>query len=178
MFDYATAAVEGALGAGASYSDARVVVARQETIEVLNGRVERVDRSDRAGVGVRALVGSSWGFFATADLSGPAAGAAGLIKAVLSLYHKVLPPTIHCDEPHPDLQGTSFYVNKTARPWVHGDRKTPRRAAVNSFGFGGINAHVILEEYTGTDDTIAPSHLPDWSSEVCILQGQSRDGLL
>ncbi len=77
VFDYATAAVEGALAAGASYADARVVLARNETIEVLNGRVERVDRTETAGVGVRALVGSSWGFFATADLNASASRAAG-----------------------------------------------------------------------------------------------------
>jgi TldD protein len=79
VFDDASAAVEGALAAGASYSDARVVVSRTETIEVLNGRVERVDRTETAGVGVRALVGSSWGFFATAELA--EAGAAGIRAA-------------------------------------------------------------------------------------------------
>ncbi len=77
VFDYASAAVEGALAAGASYADARVILARNETIEVLNGRVERVDRTETAGVGVRALVGSSWGFFSTADLTDAAARAAG-----------------------------------------------------------------------------------------------------
>jgi len=77
VFDYATAAVEGALAAGAVYADARVVVSRSESLEVMNGRVERVDRAETAGVGVRALVGSSWGFFATADLGGEAVRAAG-----------------------------------------------------------------------------------------------------
>ena len=69
MFDDATAAVEGALAAGAAYADARVVVRKQETISVQNQAVESIDRSEQAGVGIRALVGSSWGFFATADLS-------------------------------------------------------------------------------------------------------------
>jgi TldD protein len=69
MFDIATAAVEGALAAGAGYADARVVVGKQETISVQNQAVESIDRSEEAGVGVRALVGSSWGFFATADPS-------------------------------------------------------------------------------------------------------------
>jgi TldD protein len=77
VFDYAAAAVEGALAAGAAYADARVVVGRTETIGVLNGRTERIDRVETAGVGVRALVGSSWGFFATADLTERAAAAAG-----------------------------------------------------------------------------------------------------
>jgi acyl transferase domain-containing protein len=79
----------------------------------------------------------------------PAAGMAGFIKAVLSLYHKVLPPTLHVDEPNPRLgiERTPFYLNTETRPWIHGDADEPRRAGVNSFGFGGINAHVVVEEY-------------------------------
>ena len=81
----------------------------------------------------------------------PAAGIAGLIKSTLALYHKVLPPTLNCDEPNPklELDKTPFYINTETRPWIHG-ASTPRRAGVNAFGFGGINAHAILEEYTGT----------------------------
>lgn len=67
MFDEAAAAVEGALAAGAEYADARVVIGKQETIAVQNEAVESIDRTEEAGVGVRALVGSSWGFFGTAD---------------------------------------------------------------------------------------------------------------
>jgi TldD protein len=67
MFDPAQAAVEGALAAGATYADARVVVSKQETIAVQNQVVEAIDNSEQAGVGVRALIGSSWGFFATVE---------------------------------------------------------------------------------------------------------------
>ena len=67
MFDPAQAAVEGALAAGASYADARVVVSKQETIAVQNQVVESIDNAEQAGVGVRALIGSSWGFFATVE---------------------------------------------------------------------------------------------------------------
>ena len=74
----------------------------------------------------------------------PAAGAAGLVKVVLSLYHKVLPPTLHCDEPNPLLADTRFRVIGEAEPWP--DSGMPRRAAVNAFGFGGVNAHVVVEE--------------------------------
>ncbi|MGH8444317.1 MAG: type I polyketide synthase, partial [Solimonas sp.] len=77
----------------------------------------------------------------------PAAGSASLIKMALALHHKVLPPMI-CGEPNPELHldQTPFYINNEARPWVHG-AEHPRRAAANAFGFGGINAHVILEEH-------------------------------
>ncbi len=74
----------------------------------------------------------------------PAAGAAGLVKVVLALYHKVLPPTLHCSDPNPLLASTRFRVIGEARSWDETD--TPRRAAVNAFGFGGVNAHVIVEE--------------------------------
>jgi TldD protein len=81
VFDYATAAVEGALAAGASYADARVVLARTETLEVMNGRVEQVDHTETAGVGVRALIGSSWGFYATAHPTDADARGAGFRAA-------------------------------------------------------------------------------------------------
>ena len=77
MFDHAATAVEAALEAGAVYADARYLEARSETIEVFNGSVRQLDRIESAGVGVRALVGSSWGFFGTHDLSSRGLRAAG-----------------------------------------------------------------------------------------------------
>ncbi|MCP4211129.1 MAG: hypothetical protein GY764_06580 [Halieaceae bacterium] len=79
-----------------------------------------------------------------------AAGAAALIKAVLALHHKVLPPTIKVDRPNPNLavNESPFYINTQTRPWIR-DGSHPRRASVSSFGFGGSNFHVTLEEYTG-----------------------------
>jgi acyl transferase domain-containing protein len=74
----------------------------------------------------------------------PAAGAASLIKAALALHHGVVPPSLHCEEPREELLSTRFRIPSEAEPW---DRNVvPRRAAVNAFGFGGINAHVVLEE--------------------------------
>jgi acyl transferase domain-containing protein len=80
----------------------------------------------------------------------PASGMAGLIKTALALHHAVLPPTLHCDNPIDEfgLGPNPFFINRDARPWIHSGPH-PRRAGVNAFGFGGINAHAILEEYTG-----------------------------
>jgi acyl transferase domain-containing protein len=77
-----------------------------------------------------------------------AAGVAGFIKAALGLHHRVLPPTVNCDEPHPDLEleKMPFYINVEARPWVHGARE-PRRAGISAMGFGGINVHCVMEEH-------------------------------
>jgi acyl transferase domain-containing protein/phosphopantetheinyl transferase len=108
----------------------------------------------------------------------PAAGMAGLIKVALSLYHKVLPATIHVSTPNPrlELERTPFYLNAETRPWIHRS-DAPRRAGVNAFGFGGINAHLIVEEYApGTEPP--PIALPDRDSEVCILRGASRAELV
>lgn len=76
-----------------------------------------------------------------------AAGVAGLIKAVLCLKNRALVPSLGCATPNPILQepGCPIYVNTTFRPWESDDNR-PRRAAVSSFGMGGTNAHVILEE--------------------------------
>jgi acyl transferase domain-containing protein len=76
----------------------------------------------------------------------PAAGAAGIIKAALALHHRALPPTLHAGDPHPALRDSAFFLSDEPRPWVHGAR-APRRAAVSAFGFGGIDAHAILEEH-------------------------------
>ncbi|MEC9398925.1 MAG: acyltransferase domain-containing protein, partial [Myxococcota bacterium] len=79
-----------------------------------------------------------------------AAGSAGLFKVAMALHHRVIPPTIKIDKPNPmiDVDNSPFYLNTTSRPWVRGS-KHPRRASVSSFGFGGTNFHVTLEEYKG-----------------------------
>ncbi|MES2092029.1 MAG: beta-ketoacyl synthase N-terminal-like domain-containing protein, partial [Pseudomonadota bacterium] len=75
-----------------------------------------------------------------------AAGVIGLIKATLSLHRQVIPGTLHFKRPNPhiDFASTPFEVVAQPRPWPRGQQV--RRAAVSSFGVGGTNAHVILEE--------------------------------
>jgi len=79
-----------------------------------------------------------------------AAGAAGLFKAVMALHQGALPPTIKVGRPNPKLAvaKSPFCINTAARPWVRGSDH-PRRASVSSFGFGGSNFHLTLEEYRG-----------------------------
>jgi TldD protein len=77
QFDAATAAVQAALDAGARYADARVMHRRYESMSARNGEIEELTQDEDAGIGVRALVGSSWGFFAVPDLSDAAARSAG-----------------------------------------------------------------------------------------------------
>src|SRR5439155_24720846 len=83
-FDSAAAAVEAALAAGARYADARVMLRRYESMSARNGEIEDLTMDEDAGVGVRALVGSSWGFFAVPDLDGPAARNAGATATAIA----------------------------------------------------------------------------------------------
>jgi acyl transferase domain-containing protein/acyl carrier protein len=75
-----------------------------------------------------------------------AAGVAGLIKTVLALKHRQIPPSLHFEQPNPriDFEQSPFFVNTTLREWITDG--TPRCAGVSAFGIGGTNAHVIVEE--------------------------------
>jgi amino acid adenylation domain-containing protein len=97
-----------------------------------------------------------------------AAGIAGLIKTVLALKHRTLPPSLNFEQPNPqiDFASSPFYVNTTATPWPQGD--TPRRAGVSGFGIGGTNVHVVLEE---ARVTAAPQASDDWQ----VLPLSARD---
>ncbi|NEO31126.1 MAG: SDR family oxidoreductase [Symploca sp. SIO3C6] len=77
---------------------------------------------------------------------GSAAGVTGLIKTVLALKNKQIPPSLHFEKPNPeiDFANSPFYVNSKLSEW--NTNGTPRRAGVSSFGIGGTNAHVVLEE--------------------------------
>ena len=89
-----------------------------------------------------------------------AAGIAGVIKCVMALQHRTIPPTINCNSPHPLLLSpeSPFYLANDSRPWP--TTGYPRRAAVSSFGFGGSNFHCLLEEgdnYRSTTTTAVNS---------------------
>ncbi len=96
--------------------------------------------SPRAGLGsVKSMIGHAM----------PAAGAAGLAKAALAIYHGELPPTLHVDEPNEALVDTRFRLIAETEPWDT-SAGGARTAGVNAFGFGGINAHVVLTEHPST----------------------------
>jgi TldD protein len=94
-FDAATAAVEAALAAGARYADARAMHRRQESMSARNGAVASLTEYEDAGVGVRALVGSSWGFHAVPDVGDAAARTAGSLAAEIAAASAAVPgPTV------------------------------------------------------------------------------------
>ena len=91
------------------------------------------NKPERAVIGsVKSMIGHAM----------PASGMASLIKTALSIYHGVLPPTLNCSQPHPRLKQTAFRVIGKSQPW--NVPVTDRLAGVNAFGFGGINAHLVL----------------------------------
>ncbi len=96
-----------------------------------------------------------------------AAGIAGLIKAALAVKHRLIPPNLHFVKPNPYIPFSELRLRVPTRlePWPNGSR--PAIAGVNSFGFGGTNAHVILQEAPPVDTVNQPRD--DLSHEEAIL---------
>jgi acyl transferase domain-containing protein len=100
-----------------------------------------------------------------------AAGVGGLIKTVLALENRAIPPSLHFRQPNPklNLERTPFYINSRLVNW---NPVGPRRAGVSSFAIGGTNAHVVVEE--------APSHRacePSRPAQLMVLSAATGSGL-
>ena len=112
-----------------------------------------------------------------------AAGSAALIKVLMALKNKTLPPTANFSTSHPGLamDTSPFTILTEPKPWTKRAKDTPRRAAVNAFGFGGINAHVLIEEWTDDQTTNSvsgnagpqshnlKSEIPNPKSQIAII---------
>ncbi|OBF49716.1 hypothetical protein A5787_09025 [Mycobacterium sp. 852002-50816_SCH5313054-b] len=149
-------------GTGTKAGDAAEFTALREVFDSSG----RPDRQWCALGSVKSQVGHTKG----------AAGACGLFKTVLALHHKTLPPTIKVDRPNPalDIEKSPFYLPTQAKPWVAANG-VPRRASVSSFGFGGTNFHVTVEEYTGTGKRAW--RYRSWDSELVVLGAPSAAAL-
>ncbi|AFE09964.1 malonyl CoA-acyl carrier protein transacylase [Corallococcus coralloides DSM 2259] len=101
-----------------------------------------------------------------------AAGVAGVIKTVLSMEHRTLPPTLNFTKPHPmlELEGSPFQVVGSTREWVG---PLPLRAGVTALGIGGTNAHVVLQEAPALPETDAPRR----GEEVLLLSAKTEGAL-
>ncbi len=104
-----------------------------------------------------------------------AAGIAGLAKAVLALEHRVVPPTIHLDEPNPAIPFADLGLRVPAapEPWPAGPGRPA--AAVNSFGFGGANAHVVLE--AAPDPAPRAGEEDDGRAHLVVLSARAPEAL-
>ena len=121
-------------GSGVPYSDQTELQVMQEIYG------ERKQGQPLVGIGsVKGNIGHTlW-----------ASGAAGILKAALALSHRVLPPNVEVEKPYPKIMSAKspIYLITEARPWIRGNKKTPRRACVSSIDFTGTCAAAILEEY-------------------------------
>jgi len=102
-----------------------------------------------------------------------AAGVAGLIKTVLCMYHQRLVPSLHFEQPNPEmgLDPSLFEVNTECVPWS--SERAPLRAGVSAFGLGGTNAHVVLEQAPRSRQ---PEPAPT-ESTLLLLSGRTENAL-
>ena len=100
------------------------------------------------------------------------AGVCGLIKMALSLEKKTLPGLLHFQKAHPkiDFENSPFFAHADSREWIKGD--SPRRGAVSSFGVGGTNAHVVLEE-----GPMRVSQASERSEQLYLVSAKSESAL-
>jgi acyl transferase domain-containing protein/phosphopantetheinyl transferase (holo-ACP synthase) len=104
------------------------------------------------------------------------AGMIGVIKTALALYHRTIPPTLHCEEPLPAMFESRFLPPQGAIHW-DGERY-PLVAGVNAFGFGGINSHAILTAY---EPPVGAPPLPKpkpWLGEAIMVSAPGKDELI
>ncbi len=101
-----------------------------------------------------------------------AAGIAGLIKAVLALEHEAVPPHLHLQRLNPLVVLGLFSIPTTCQPWPRGPQ--PRLAGVSSFGFGGSNCHVVIEEAPARSTTISAV---DGAAHLFTLRAKSEPAL-
>ena len=101
-----------------------------------------------------------------------ASGVAGLVKTILCLKHKTIPPTVHYTAPNPELhlENTPFVVATKLTPW---QSDGPRLAGISSFGVGGTNAHVVVEEApVASTGAAAPS-----GPQVLLLSARTEESV-
>ncbi|MGY0788315.1 SDR family NAD(P)-dependent oxidoreductase [Azospirillum argentinense] len=109
--------------------------------------------------------------------SSAAAGVVGVIKTLLALKHRQIPPSLHfgTGNRHIDFAGSPFFVNTRLRPWDSPPDR-PRLAAVSSFGFSGTNAHAVIEEFVDPRPA-AGSTGPGAAPQVVLLSARSPEQL-
>ncbi len=160
-----------------------------ETVELIEAHGTGTKAGDAAEVeGLKAVFGATsesgrpWCALGSVKSqighTAAAAGAAGLLKVVMALHQKVLPPTIKVERPDPELEldESPFYLNTVARPWIRAGEH-PRRASVSAFGFGGTNYHATVEEYVSERASAHASNLRTARNELFVFGADSSAAL-
>ncbi len=162
MFELAEAAVEGALAAGATYADARAMVTGTEGLSARNGVLERLAQNESAGVGVRALIGSSWGFFATPDPSREAATRAGHEAAAIAKASAAVagPPVELAD------------VGVVQASWSSGWQEHPFDVPLSERGDLLVGVTATMKAVAGVGVASASMHA--WDTEKWFVSSQGH----
>jgi TldD protein len=158
-FDAATAAVEAALAAGARYADARVVHRRTESMAARNSEVEDLSQLENSGLGVRALVGSSWGFFATPELAN--ANEAGRRAAGIA--------TASASVPGPALELVDVPTHQDS--WSNPCEIDPADVALSDKGDLLVAATKLMTEH-GAD--LAEANYTTWDTQTWLISSQGH----
>ncbi|NEY32346.1 SDR family NAD(P)-dependent oxidoreductase, partial [Streptomyces sp. PRKS01-65] len=147
--------------------------------DAFGGRIDPADRARRPRVAIGS-VKTNIGHLESA------AGIAGLTKVLLQFRHRMLAPSLHSARLNPEIDFTTtpFEVQQTLRPWPSIEPSDPgaqgapgalpRRAVVSSFGAGGANACVIMEEYPAAD---GPDPADDETGHLLVLSAKSEERL-
>jgi TldD protein len=162
MFDLAEAAVQGALDAGATYADARAMVTATEGLSARNGSLERLASNESAGVGVRALIGSSWGFFAVPDPSGRQAMEAGREAAAIARASTVVagPPTELAD------------VGAAQATWDSGWEEHPFAVSLSERGDLLVGVTATMKAVPGV--AVAEAYMHAWDTQKWFVSSQGH----
>ena len=162
MFEYAEAAVQGALDAGATYADARAMVVATEVLSARDGTLERLHRGESAGVGVRALIGSSWGFFATPHTTGAEARRAGNEAAGIAKASRLVAG--------PDTEMADVPV--TQAHWDSHCQEHPGTVPLSEKGDLLVGATATMRGVGGV--SVAEASLVSWDTEKWFVSSQGH----
>lgn len=163
MFDLARKGIEGALAAGATYADSRVVVRRHEQVAARNGEIEATVKEEDAGVGVRALIGSSWGFAATSQIGDGAARSAGETAAGIARASARVPG--------PDLVLADVETARTS--WSNPFEEDPFSVSLSEKADLLIGA--TSEMYAVQGIEVATGALEFWDTEKWFVSSQGSE---
>ncbi|QUF67160.1 non-ribosomal peptide synthetase [Bacillus atrophaeus] len=112
-----------------------------------------------------------------------AAGISGLIKVLLQMKHKTLVKSLHCDtlNPYIQLKDSPFYIVQEEDEWKavrdRNGNELPRRAGISSFGIGGVNAHVVVEEYIPKEDFNSQQQIAFGQPSIILLSAKNKKRL-
>ncbi|CAN5275016.1 TldD/PmbA family protein [soil metagenome] len=164
MFEPAEAAVEAAMAAGARYADARVMDRRHESMNARDGEIEGLTQEGSTGIGVRALIGSGWGFFSTADLSTEAARQAGQQAAAIA--------RASASVSGPDLELAPVEVRQDH--WENEVIEDPMSVPLAAKGDMLVNATRTMREH-GSDVSLASYDVWDTTKWLVSSEGHRID---